>query len=155
MGLQIKHLACKRHSEHCHSLPPAFLVQTIVGCACLSLPVKRSWLPSFPVCCQDEMRTLGKYIEKCRYLARLGRWLVCVGIFKQLDVSRPHQSGCLPLPTQAGNWTCPWQSEVGSHNPQESYTLFFFFFATMWGMLNLSSLTRDHTWAPCSGSAEP
>ena len=38
---------------------------------------------------------LGKYIENCRLLPSLGHRLACVGIFKQLDMSRPHQSGCL------------------------------------------------------------
>ena len=35
-----------------------------------------------------------------------------------------------------------------------SFLLFFFFFATLHSMWDLSSLTRDWTRAPCTGSAE-
>ena len=151
VGLQIKHLARKRHSEHCHSLALPSWCKPVP--ASVSLPVECSWLPSFPVCCQDQMRTLGMYIEKCRPLPRLGHWRACVGLFKQLDVSRPHQSGCLPFPMQAGSWTCPWQSEVGRVTALRNPVLFFFF--SHCGMRYLSSPTRDQTWVPCSGSMEP
>ena len=98
---------------------------------------------------------LGKYIEKCRLLPSLGRRLACVGIFKQLDMSRPHQSGCLfhsPHRQAAGLVL----GKVKWAESQPSGILYsFFFFAILCGMQDLSSPTRDQTWAPCSGSMEP
>ena len=57
---------------------------------------------------------------------------------------------------------CPWE-EMSSRSSYSTilatpsimiYIFFAFLFLVIHSMLDLSSLTRDGTWAPCSGDAE-
>ena len=46
------------------------------------------------------------------------------------------------------------EEEEGLVSLSLAFPIFFFFGATLHGMWDLSSLTRDRTLAPCSGSPE-